>query len=358
MTLLFTPIKLRELEVRNRIWMAPMCMYSCEDRDGVVSDFHVVHYGARALGGTGLVIVEATGVEPIGRITPWCAGIWNDEQVLAWRRVTDAIRAGGAASAIQLAHAGRKASNYRAQDGSGTVAESAGGWQTVSSSAVAFDGYDAPRELSTAEVAEQAAIWAQAARRSVEAGFDAIEIHAAHGYLVHQFLSPLSNQRTDQYGGSLENRARLLLEIVTAVRSAVPTTMPVLIRFSATDYREDGWKPEDTAQVSAWATELGADVIDISSGGLVMGVTIPTGPGYQVPLSEFVADRIEAPVTAVGQITTGTQAEQILQAGKVEVIMIGRALLRDPQWALRAAAELGIEVEWPVQYARAKWPSA
>ncbi len=356
MTKLFAPIQVRELDVRNRVWMAPMCMYSCEQRDGVVNQFHVVHYGSRAYGGTGLVIVEATGVVPEGRITPWCAGIWNDEQADAWRAVTDAIRAGGAKSAIQLAHAGRKASTHRMQSGSGSVDIADGGWQTVSSTDVAFEGYAAPRELSTAEVEAMPAAWASAAERSVRAGFDAIELHAAHGYLIHQFLSPITNQRSDRYGGNLENRARLLLEIVAAVRKVIPAGMPLMIRFSATDYREDGWTTAETAQVSQWADELGADVFDISSGGLVTGVKIPSGPGYQVPLSQFVAERVDGPVTAVGQITTGVQAEEILQTSEVEVIMLGRALLRDPYWALRAAAELGETVEWPIQYARGTWP--
>lgn len=355
-TRLFDPIRVRELEIRNRIWMAPMCMYSCEQRDGVVNQFHVVHYGSRAYGGVGLVIVEATGVVPEGRITPWCAGIWNEEQVDAWRAVTDAIRAGGAKSGIQLAHAGRKASTHRMQSGSGSVAIADGGWQTVSSTDVAFEGYADPRELTTSEIEAMPAIWAAAAERSVRAGFDSIELHAAHGYLLHQFLSPITNQREDKYGGSLENRARLLLEIVKAVRTAIPESMPLMIRFSATDYREDGWNEADTALVSQWAGEVGADVFDISSGGLVTGVKIPSGPGYQVPLSSYVSLRVDQPVTAVGQITTGAQAQEIVSTTPVDVIMLGRALLRDPYWALRAAAELGETVEWPIQYARGTWP--
>ena len=355
---LFESIKVRGLEVRNRAWMAPMCMYSCEQQDGVVGDFHVVHYGSRSVGGVGLVIVEATGVSADGRITPWCAGIWNDEQAEAWQKVTQAIRAGGAKSAIQLAHAGRKASTHRMQSGTGSVPLGEGGWQTVSSTDEAFEGYAAPRSLSTDEVRAMPAVWADAAKRSVHAGFDAIELHAAHGYLLHQFLSPITNQRTDEYGGSLENRARLLLEIVAAVRAAIPDSMPIFIRFSATDYREDGWTKEDTSLVSQWAAAEGADLFDISSGGLVTGVKIPSGPGYQVPLSTHVALRVDEPVTAVGQITTGEQAQEILTNTPIDVIMIGRALLRDPYWALRAAAELGQPIEWPVQYARGKWPTA
>lgn len=357
-TLLFSPIRVRGLEAKNRVWVAPMCMYSCENRDGVVNEFHVVHYGSRAYGGAGLIIVEATGILPEGRITPWCAGIWNDDHVVAWRKVTDAIRAGGSKSAIQLAHAGRKASTYRAQSGSGSVDLVDGGWQSVSSTSEAFEGYAAPRELSTAEVAELPAAFAAAAARSVRAGFDAIELHAAHGYLMHQFLSPITNRRSDQYGGSLENRARLLLEVVAAVRAVIPEDMPLMIRFSATDYREDGWDETQTAQVASWAAEAGADLFDISSGGLITGVKIPSGPGYQVPLAEFVAERVSQPVSAVGQITDAKQAESILQSGEVDIIMLGRAVLRDPYWPLRAAAELGVEVDWPIQYARGKWPNA
>ena len=355
---LFSPVQVRGLTVKNRVWMAPMCMYSCEERDGVVNQFHEVHYGSRAVGGTGLIIVEATGIVPEGRITPWCAGIWNDEHVDAWRRVTDSIHAGGALAGIQLAHAGRKASTHRMQSGSGSVELSDGGWQTVSSTDVAFEGYAAPRALTTAEVAALPSAFAAAAERSVRAGFDAIELHAAHGYLLHQFLSPITNQREDQYGGSLEDRARLLLESVAAVRSVIPESMPLMIRFSATDYREDGWNEADTAMVSQWAAQEGADLFDISSGGLITGVKIPSGPGYQVPLSTYVSLRVDQPVTAVGQITTATQAQEILETTPIDVIMLGRALLRDPYWALRAASELDQEVEWPIQYARGKWPKA
>lgn len=354
---LFSPIQVRDLVVKNRVWMAPMCMYSCEQRDGVVNQFHEVHYASRAYGGTGLIIVEATGILPEGRITPWCAGIWNDEQIVAWRRVTDAIRAAGSHSAIQLAHAGRKASNHRMQSGSGSVSIEDGGWQTVSSTDVAFEGYAAPRALTTLEVSELPAAFAAAAERSVRAGFDAIELHAAHGYLLHQFLSPITNQRDDQYGGTLENRARLLLDTVAAVRAVIPAGMPLMIRFSATDYREDGWTEAETSQVSQWAAEVGADVFDISSGGLVRGVKIPSGPSYQVPLSTYVSLRVDQPVTAVGQITTSSQAQEILETTPIDVIMLGRALLRDPYWALRAAHELGQDLEWPIQYARGKWPS-
>ena len=358
MTLLFSPIKLRDLEVKNRLWVAPMCMYSCENKDGMPNDWHLVHLGARAVGGAGLVMAEATAVTPQGRITPWCTGIWSDDHIAPWKRVTDFIRSQGAASAIQLAHAGRKASTYRSQSGSGTVPIDQGGWQSVSSTSEAFEGYAAPRELTTSEVATIPSDFAQAARRSVEAGFDVIEIHAAHGYLMHQFLSPLTNHRTDSYGGSLENRARVLIETVEAVRAEVGPKVPLMVRFSATDYVEGGWDQEQTNQVAAWAFAAGADLFDISSGGLVTGVKIPIGPGYQVPLAESVKDSSHAPVGAVGQITSGTQAEEILQRGLVDVILVGREFLRDAQFGLRAAHEIGAEISWPVQYERGRWPSA
>ncbi len=358
MTLLFSPIKIRDVEVKNRIWVSPMCMYSCEDRDGMPNDWHLVHLGARAIGGAGLVMAEATAVVPEGRITPWCTGIWNDQQVQAWKRVTDFIHSQGAVSSIQLAHAGRKASTFRMQSGSGSVPLDQGGWQTVSSTTEAFPGYAAPRELSTEEVDQIPSDFAQAAKRSIAAGFQSIEIHAAHGYLMHQFLSPLTNKRADKYGGSLENRARLLLNTVTAVREAVGQGIPLFVRFSATDYVEGGWDQAQTNQVAAWCHERGADLFDISSGGLVMGVKIPIGPGYQVPLAESVKSESHSPVGAVGQITTGAQAEEILQRGLVDVVLIGREFLRDPQFPLRAAHELGADIKWPVQYERGRFPTA
>ena len=351
MVKLFTPITLRDLEIRNRIFIAPMCMYSCTKQDGVVTDWHFVHYSSRAVGGAGMVLTEATGITPVGRISPWCAGIWNDTQVDAWKKITDSIRATGAKSAIQLAHAGRKGSTGN----NGTVPISEGGWQTISSTGEAFDGYDAPHEMSTDEVYENIKDWQRAAARAVAAGFDAIEIHAAHGYLIHQFLSPITNQRTDEFGGSLENRAKLLLDVIGAIRAVVPASMPLFVRFSATDYREDGWDLEQTKTVAGWCAGAGVDLFDISSGGLVTGVTIPLGPGYQVPLAQGVASAVSQPVSAVGMITDAKQAEEILQSG-VDVVSIARLSLRDPYWPLRAAHELGAEVTWPRQYERGHYP--
>ena len=353
---LFESIQLRDLAVKNRIWISPMCQYSCENQDGVPGSWQEVHLASRAIGGAGLIIVEASAVSPEGRITPWCAGIWNDEQAQAWKKIVKLSHSHGAKMAMQLAHAGRKGSAHYEASGVGTVPETQGGWETVSSTNQAFDNYAAPRKLSLEEITDLVEAFGKAAKRSVEAGFDAIEIHGAHGYLLHQFLSPLSNDREDQYGGSLENRARMLMEVIASVRKSVPETMPVFLRLSATDYAEGGWDQEQTATVSGSASEAGVDLIDVSSGGLITGVKIPSGPGYQVPFAEYVADRISEPVSAVGQITDPHQAEQILQSGKVDVILIARASLRDPYWPLRAAAELGAEVQWPVQYNRGKWP--
>ena len=333
-------------------------MYSCENQDGVVGDWHLVHLGARAIGGAGLVMAEATAVNPEGRISPWCPGIWSDGQIPGWKKVTDFIRSAGSVSALQLAHAGRKASTYRSWSGTGTVPIADGGWQSYSATDVAFEGYSAPRMLETAEVSSLVEDFRTAARRAVAAGFDALEIHAAHGYLIHQFLSPITNRREDEYGGPLENRARLLLEIVTSVREEIGDGMPLMVRFSATDYVEGGWDQEQTNQVAIWAREAGADLFDISSGGLVTGVKIPTGPGYQVDYSKSTSMATNATVSAVGQITSSEQAEAILQSGQVDVIMAARQFLRDPYFPLRAAHELGVEMEWPVQYERGKFPSA
>ena len=356
MTKLFETITIRDLTVRNRIWVAPMCQYSVEDLDGVPTEWHLVHLGSRAVGGAGLIVVEATAVSPEARISPWDVGIWNDEQADGWAYIIDFMHEHGSAVGIQLAHAGRKASTYREWSGHGSVPASEGGWETVSSTSEPFGDYLSPRQLETAEVSDVVKDFVTAARRAQDAGFDAIEIHAAHGYLIHQFLSPLTNKRTDIYGGDLENRARLLVQIVEGIRTEVGEGMPILVRFSATDYVQGGWDEAQTAEVARMCAEAGADLFDISTGGLVTGVNIPTGPGYQVPFAEFVAGKVDQPVAVVGQITTGLQAEEILQNGKVEVIMIGRAELRDPMWPLRAAHELGVEVSyWPNQYKRGRF---
>lgn len=358
MTKLFTPIKIREIEFANRIWIAPMCMYACDNQDGIVGEFHLVHHSTFAAGGAGLIIAEATGVTPEGRISPWCPGIWNEDQVAAWRKITDAVHARGTHIALQLAHAGRKGSANRGWPGyeSRTLGLDEGGWQTISATTDAFPGYSAPRELNTAEIPELVKAFADAADRAKRAGFDAVQIHAAHGYLLHQFLSPITNKRQDNYGGNEENRARLLLEVVAAVRARVGEDYPVMVRFSATDYHEDGLKVEHVAQVAKWCSAAGADFYDISSGALIPGVTIPIGPGYQVPLAEYIAEHSGEPVGAVGMITTAEQAEAILQGGQISVISIARAALSDPFWPARAAHKLGTTTHnWPAPYARASW---
>ncbi|CAB4544796.1 MAG: oxidoreductase [Actinobacteria bacterium] len=354
MTKLFESIRVRNLTTRNRIWISPMCQYSCEEKDGVVGNWGLVHYSAFAKGGAGLVISEATGVSDIGRISPWCAGIWNDEQTIAWEAVVDSVHLNGGKIGIQLAHAGRKGSTHREWSGVGSIPISEGGWETVAPSAIAFEGYEVPRALELSEIEDLKAQFVAAANRAVTAGFDLIEIHAAHGYLLHEFLSPLSNQRTDEYGGSLENRARLLVEIVLATRVAIGDELPISVRFSATDWIEGGWTQEETATVAKWCLDAGADLFDISSAGLSTAQKLVLGPGYQVPFAEFVGSTIDAPVAAVGSITTGTQAESILQQGLVDLVMIGRAALGDPYWPIRAAKELGEEIDYiPKRMSRA-----
>ncbi|MFJ5144946.1 NADH:flavin oxidoreductase/NADH oxidase [Curtobacterium sp. NPDC088465] len=353
---LFEPITIRDLTVRNRLWVSPMCQYSVEQQDGVPTPWHLVHLGGFAKGGAGAVVVEAAGVVPEGRISPQDVGLWNDEQRDAFRPIVDFLHAQGAAAGIQLAHAGRKASTHRPWSGaSGSVPEAEGGWATVAPSAVAFDGYAVPRELETEDIRVVALAFAAAARRAVEAGFDLVELHAAHGYLLHQFLSPLSNHRTDAYGGSLENRARALLETIDAVRAEVGEGFPVVVRFSATDWVDGGLTVEDTVQVARWAAEHGADLADVSTGGNVAKAPIPVGPGYQVPFAETVKREAGIGTIAVGMISTAFQAEQVVATGQADVVMVGREFLRDPSFALRAAAELGVAIDYePQQYHRAR----
>lgn len=354
MSLLFQPMTIRATEIANRLWVAPMCMYSAEN--GVPNDWHHVHLAQFASGGAGLIVAEATAVVDEGRISPRDTGIWTDEQRDAWAPIVASIHARGAVAGIQLAHAGRKASTWWpfAGRGHGSVGLDEGGWTTFAPSAIAYRGYAEPRELDAAGIDAVVEGFVSAARRSIEAGFDVLEIHAAHGYLLHEFLSPLSNQRTDEYGGSLENRARLLLRIVADVRAEIGDAVPLFVRFSGTDAAEGGWSVEDTATVSVWAAEAGADLFDISSGGLVAHQQIVSGPGYQVPLAAHVRRETGLMVSAVGSITEGSQAEEILQQGDADAIFAAREWLRDPHFGLRAAVELdeGID-QWPAQYARA-----
>jgi 2,4-dienoyl-CoA reductase-like NADH-dependent reductase (Old Yellow Enzyme family) len=354
MTHLFTPVQLRSTTVRNRVWVAPMCQYSATD--GVPDDWHLVHLGSFARGGAGLVITEASAVSPEGRISPADAGIWNDQQRDAWARIVEFLRAQGATVGIQLAHAGRKASTRAPFDGRGSVPAEEGGWETLAPSAIAFPGYDTPRELTVDEIDRVVEDFAQGARRALDAGFEVLEIHAAHGYLLHQFLSPLSNQRTDEYGGSFDNRVRLLLRVVEAVRAAVPETTPVLVRISATDWVEGGWDADDSVALAQRLREAGVDLIDVSTGGNVPA-EIPVEPGYQVQFARRIRTEAGIPTGAVGLITEPKQAEEILADGNADVVLLARAMLRDPHWALRAAHDLGVGVgegvDWPKQYLRA-----
>ena len=350
---LFQPVRIRDLTVRNRVWVSPMCQYSADGRDGMPTDWHLVHLGAMAQGGAGLVMTEATAVSPEGRISAWDLGIWNDEQRDAFAPIVAFIHARGAAAAVQLAHAGRKASTYPEWRGQGSQPIEDGGWTSVAPSAAAFHGYAEPVALDEAGIAKVVSDFAAAARRAVDAGFDVVELHAAHGYLLHQFLSPLANHRTDGWGGSLEHRARLLLDVVRAVREAVGASVPVLVRFSGTDWIDGGWTIEETETVAGWAAEAGADWFDVSSGGVAAGAEIPVGPGYQVPLATAVRTATGLPVNAVGLIETAEQAEAIVASGRADAVMLARALLRDPHLPQAWAAELGAEVAWPVQYQRA-----
>lgn len=329
-------------------------MYSAVD--GVVQDWHHTHLAQFASGGAGLVIAEATAVVPEGRISPRDVGLWNDEQRDALAPIVQAIHDRGAHAGIQLAHAGRKASTWWPwAPVRGSVPASEGGWRTSAPSALAFDGFDEPVALDLAGIDRVVAAFATAARRALDAGFDVLEIHGAHGYLLHQFLSPLSNLRDDEYGGSLENRARLLLRVVDAVREAAGDEVPLFVRISATDHAEGGFTPEEATIVGGWAEQRGADLIDVSSGGLVAHQRISVFPGYQVPLAETVRQGGRIPVSAVGLITASAQAEQVLADGAADAIFAGREWLRDPHFALRAAHELGAEIAWPPQYERARW---
>jgi 2,4-dienoyl-CoA reductase-like NADH-dependent reductase (Old Yellow Enzyme family) len=357
MPTLFDPLTLRGVTIRNRIWTSPMCQYSVLDESGVPGTWHLVHLGGFATGGSGIVFSEATAVSPEGRISPRDTGIWTDEQRDAWKPIAAFIEEQGAVPGIQLAHAGRKASTWPAwgfEGRSGTVPVAEGGWRAVAPSALAFEGYDVPEEVDAAGIEKVVDDFRSATRRSIEAGFRILEIHAAHGYLLHQFLSPIANHRTDEYGGSLENRARLLLRVVAAVREEAGDA-PLFVRFSGSDWAEGGWDEHQTATVAAWAEAAGADFFDISSGGIQAGIRIPVEPGYQVPFAHHVRSTSEVDVSAVGLITTPQQAAEIVESGQADAVMLARELLRDPHFPLRAAHELGGGIDWPPQYLRARW---
>ena len=352
MSQLFEPLALRSLTLPNRIAVSPMCTYSAQD--GLASDFHLVHLGGFALGGAGLVIAEATAVTPEGRISPKDLGLWNDAQIAPLARITRFIREQGSFSAVQLAHAGRKAGTAAPGEGSGTLTPAQGGWQTVAPSAVRFsDDYALPAALDADGIRKVVADFTAAAQRARTAGFDVVEVHAAHGYLLHQFLSPLANQRTDEYGGSFENRIRLTLEVSAAVRAVWPAELPVLVRLSATDWAEGGWSADETVELARQLRALGIDLIDVSTGGMLPVANMPIGPGYQTAFAARVKHEAGIPASAVGLITSPSQADHIVRSGQADMVMLARELLRDPHWPLRAARELGQPTSWPRQYLRA-----
>ncbi|HUI53710.1 MAG TPA: NADH:flavin oxidoreductase/NADH oxidase [Bryobacteraceae bacterium] len=349
---LFTPVTVREVTFRNRIAVSPMCQYSSQD--GFASDWHLVHLGSRAVGGAGLVMVEATAVEARGRISPSDNGIWKDEHAEVLSRIAAFVRQQGAVAGIQLAHAGRKASTLRPWEGGGVIPEGAGGWQPVAPSAAPFQPTDpAPAELTSSEIAVLVDAFAAAVRRSLRAGFQVVEIHGAHGYLIHEFLSPLSNRRGDRYGGAFENRVRFALEVIEAVRGAWPNHLPLFLRISATDWVDGGWDIEDSVQLARRVRQLGVDLIDCSSGGLSPQQKIPLAPGYQVPFAAQIKQEAEILTGAVGLITTPAQADEIVRSGQADLVLLAREFLRDPYFPLHAAKTLGVDTKPPLQYLRA-----
>ena len=350
---LFDPLAIRDITFANRVFVSPMCQYS--STDGYANDWHFVHLGSRAVGGAGLVFTEATGVLPEGRISPEDLGIWMDDHIEPLARIVRFVHGQGSVAGMQLAHAGRKASTYRPWSGHGTIPESNGGWNNVvAPSALAFaDQYPMPQALSIDGIKNIVSAFANAARRACEAGFDVIEIHAAHGYLIHEFLSPLSNHRTDVYGNSFENRTRILREIVTAVRGTWPERAPLFVRISASDWVDGGWDIQQSVELARRLKELGADLIDCSSGGNVPHAKIPVGPGYQTHFAEQIRLKADILTGTVGMITSPVQAEDIIATGQADAVIIARELLRDPYWPLRAARELAQPVSWAVQYLRA-----
>jgi 2,4-dienoyl-CoA reductase-like NADH-dependent reductase (Old Yellow Enzyme family) len=352
MSILFSPITIKNVKLKNRIVVSPMCQYSAID--GFTNDWHLVHLGSRAIGGAGLVIAEATGVSPEGRITPGDTGIWKDEHIEGFRRIARFIHEHGSIAGIQLAHAGRKASCAAPWDGGKQLTESEGGWRTLAPSTLPFNPEDrVPAVLDETGIQKVIADFKAAALRALQAGFKVIELHSAHGYLLFEFLSPLSNHRTDQYGGTFENRIRLLLQVVDAVRSVWPAENPLFVRISSTDWVEGGWTPEESVRLASVLKIKNVDLIDCSSGGNVAHAKIPTGPGFQVPFSEAIR-KTGILTGTVGLITSANQAEKILEENSADLIFFARELLRNPYLPLIAAHDFGEDVAWPVQYLRAK----
>ncbi len=351
MSRLFTAFSLRGVEFRNRVFVSPMCQYS--SRNGLPNDWHMVHLGSRAVGGAGLVCVEATGVSPEGRISSGDTGLWSEEHTKAFEPIASFVKSQGARAAIQLAHAGRKASTDVPWRGGKPLSEEQGGWQTLAPSAVPFGDWPAPRKMTRDDIETVTLQFADAARRALEAGFEVVELHMAHGYLLHEFLSPLSNRREDEFGGSLENRVRFPLQVAEAVRAVWPEDLPLFARISATDWVEGGWDIGQSVQLSRRLKERGVDLIDCSTGGLVPGARIPVAPNYQVPFAEQIRSEAGVATGAVGLITEPEQAEEIITSGKADAVFLARAELRDPYWPIHAAKRLGAQAPWPVQYGRA-----
>jgi 2,4-dienoyl-CoA reductase-like NADH-dependent reductase (Old Yellow Enzyme family) len=354
---LFDPLPIRGITLQNRIVVSPMCEYSSED--GFANDWHLVHLGSRAVGGAGLVFTEATGVTPEGRISPEDLGIWKDEHIEFLSRVVRFLKSQGTVPGMQLAHAGRKGSTLRPWAGDGAIALKDGGWVPVAPSAIAFsEKYPMPRALLKEEIQGIVDAFAQGARRALEAGFRVIEIHGAHGYLIHEFLSPLSNLRTDEYGGSFENRTRLAREIASAIRKVMPEELPLFIRISATDWKEGGWDVDQSVELAKRLKAIGVDLIDCSSAGLAQDQKIVAGPGFQVPFAERIRRDAGILTSAVGLIETKEQVTEILAKGQADLVLMAREFLRDPYWPLRAARELKQTVSWPAQYLRAAPPDS
>lgn len=350
---LFSPLSIKTITLKNRIAISPMCQYSAID--GFANDWHLVHLGSRAIGGAGLIIQEATSVSPEGRISPEDLGLWKDEQIEKLQQINSFIVSQNSVPGIQLAHAGRKASAASPWNGGRRVAIDQGGWNTVAPSAVAYhENEEVPLALDKTGIQKVITDFKSATKRAVKAGFQVMEIHAAHGYLMHQFLSPLSNFRTDEYGGSFENRIRLTLEVLEAVQSEWPENLPLLVRISASDWAEGGWNLEESIQLSKILKEKGVDLIDVSSGGAVSHQQIPLGPNYQVAFAESIKKEAGIPTGAVGLITEAAQAEEIIASGKADLILFARESLRNPNLGLTFAHELEAEIAWPKQYERAK----
>jgi 2,4-dienoyl-CoA reductase-like NADH-dependent reductase (Old Yellow Enzyme family) len=350
---LFTPLTFRSITFPNRIFVSPMCQYSSDG--GMPNDWHLVHLGSRAVGGAGLVIVEASGVSPEGRITAWDSGIWSEAHADAFRPIVEFIHAQGSIAGIQIAHAGRKASTDKPWRGGRPIVDGPDSWTTLAPSAIPFrEGDPVPHALTREEIREVIAQFARAAQLALRARFRVVEIHAAHGYLLHEFLSPLCNTRDDEYGGSLENRMRFTLEVTRAVREVWPDELPLFVRISASDWAEGGWTLAESVELAKELKALGVDLVDCSSGGAVPHAKIELGPGYQVPFARAIRAEAKIATGAVGLITTAQQAEEIVREGAADAVLLARQTLRDPYFPLHAARELGVDVKWPDQYGRAK----